>query len=87
MFLHRNGEWQDDAAEALEAVLTCLQRLQSGPREESLSHRVFGIDLLEQLRCAKCGSNAPPTMSSHFIYYTYVSAIWYVRARAPAVRI
>ncbi len=79
---------QDDASEALEAVLASLHSNFTGERASVLStertqrcdppclaHRVFGLDLVEQVRCSSCGATSEFSPSTLFIAYSYAAAL------------
>lgn len=76
----------DDAAEALEAILTCLNKVylvkgnerakkadESNPN--SISNKVFGCPVVEIVQCGKCKKEIKPQGSDSFIYYTYVTEV------------
>ncbi|KAL6050243.1 Ubiquitin specific peptidase [Balamuthia mandrillaris] len=83
----------DDAAEALEAILTCLNKVylingQSKIDEynpESISNKVFGIPILERIQCKKCDAVSQPYGSDLFIYYAYVTEVISGSKRYPSL--
>eukprot|EP01116_Phalansterium_solitarium_P004321 TRINITY_DN15304_c0_g1_i1.p1 TRINITY_DN15304_c0_g1~~TRINITY_DN15304_c0_g1_i1.p1 ORF type:complete len:367 (-),score=73.39 TRINITY_DN15304_c0_g1_i1:227-1327(-) len=86
----------DDAAEALEAVLGSIHdavRL-PGPagavddpdacQPACFIHRIFGINIVEQLRCTACGDDSEPTTLGMLMTYCYTADL--VRSAASHPR-
>eukprot|EP01117_Protostelium_nocturnum_P001079 TRINITY_DN11405_c0_g1_i1.p1 TRINITY_DN11405_c0_g1~~TRINITY_DN11405_c0_g1_i1.p1 ORF type:complete len:633 (-),score=181.22 TRINITY_DN11405_c0_g1_i1:50-1948(-) len=77
----------DDASEALEAVLERLHGQLDGKTlsnsedntyckdVECIPHKVFGLNLVEQVKCHKCGAVSAPLKSSMFTTYTYAASL------------
>eukprot|EP01094_Clydonella_sp_ATCC50884_P018278 TRINITY_DN3364_c0_g1_i2.p2 TRINITY_DN3364_c0_g1~~TRINITY_DN3364_c0_g1_i2.p2 ORF type:complete len:205 (-),score=71.75 TRINITY_DN3364_c0_g1_i2:157-771(-) len=72
----------DDAAEALDAVLTCIEKVSPHP-EQSIPRLVFGMEIAEYTQCGKCKTRSPAHSANHYIYYSYVSAVQALKHHHP----
>eukprot|EP01087_Luapelamoeba_hula_P015919 TRINITY_DN4823_c0_g1_i1.p1 TRINITY_DN4823_c0_g1~~TRINITY_DN4823_c0_g1_i1.p1 ORF type:complete len:863 (-),score=74.65 TRINITY_DN4823_c0_g1_i1:81-2669(-) len=81
----------DDAAEALDAILTSVNKVYLAPgttetdetNPHSLANKVFGCPVLERIICSKCQAVSKPHGSDMFIYYLYATEIRQGRQRYP----
>jgi ubiquitin C-terminal hydrolase len=75
---------QDDAAEALDAVLESLHKLNLGDSDDScIAHNVFGIKMSSFVSCRKCGKSSEPLTSNRFIEYVYISTLRELAIKRP----
>jgi len=85
----------DDAGEALEAILSCLHNelgfktnFSSFSNEKCfgkfcIAHKIFGVNMIEQIKCNLCGSSTKPTSATLFTAYGYAAALRDTYAKNP----
>jgi hypothetical protein len=83
--------FKDDAAEALEAILSCLHCEIAGNVTADkggsccLAHNIFGLTVEEDVVCeqSNCKTVSEPFVATSFIFYTYATALRTAHSRAP----
>eukprot|EP00211_Chloroparvula_japonica_P005454 CAMPEP_0119135384 /NCGR_PEP_ID=MMETSP1310-20130426/19171_1 /TAXON_ID=464262 /ORGANISM="Genus nov. species nov., Strain RCC2339" /LENGTH=361 /DNA_ID=CAMNT_0007126261 /DNA_START=293 /DNA_END=1374 /DNA_ORIENTATION=- len=87
------GGTVDDAAEALEAILTCLDAELRPPSHEkaegkvrtqpTFTQTVFEFSVLEYVKCDSCHVMSPPILVNFYTYYTYATALAAAKSHSP----